>query len=127
LTHAIHRFNGIASPMNAASTATELEYQFRKSDIRALVTCMPLLKTALEAAKAVSLPHDRIFIMDVPGFERKGAFPNLEELIMEGENLSELEPQVFSKGQGARQVAYLCYSSGTSGLPVRCRPSLLLK
>ena len=41
------------------------------------------------------------------------------ELITEGQKLSKLEPLRWSKGQGSRQTAFLCYSSGTSGLPVR--------
>jgi long-subunit acyl-CoA synthetase (AMP-forming) len=120
LVHAIHRFNGIASPINAVSSPTELEYQLRKTEARALVTCVPLLETALAAAKEIALPHDRIFVMDVPGSGKgNGApFTTLEDLVAEGRKLPGLEAQVFAKGQGARQVAFLCFSSGTSGLPV---------
>jgi acyl-CoA synthetase (AMP-forming)/AMP-acid ligase II len=117
LVHAIQRLNGIASTFVAALSAAELEYQYRKSDIKAVFTCMPLLKTALEAAKAISLPEDRVFIMDVPGFDSQGPFATLEDLVKEGRDLPDLEPQIFMTGQGARQIAFLCYSSGTSGLP----------
>ena len=38
---------------------------------------------------------------------------------VKGGKLPGLAPLSFGKGQGARQAAFLCYSSGTSGLPVR--------
>ena len=47
-------------------------------------------------------------------------FKHVDQLIEEGGKLPELEALKWEKGQGARQTAYLCYSSGTSGLPVSC-------
>ncbi|KAK5312933.1 hypothetical protein LTR93_011136 [Exophiala xenobiotica] len=44
-------------------------------------------------------------------------FKLLSQLTERGQNLPELERPQWSKGQGARQTAFLCYSSGTSGLP----------
>lgn len=46
-------------------------------------------------------------------------FKTVGQLIEAGGKLPQLEKQKWEKGQGARQTAYLCYSSGTSGLPVR--------
>ena len=45
-------------------------------------------------------------------------FRTVSELIADGRKLPKLEALKWPKGQGARQTAYLCYSSGTSGLPV---------
>ena len=39
-------------------------------------------------------------------------------MIALGRGQKDLEPLRWEKGQGARQTAFLCYSSGTSGLPV---------
>lgn len=83
-----------------------------------MFTCIPLLENALAAAKAVGIPEDRIFLLPVPGFDKKLPFKTVDDLVEEGKKLPELAPLNWSKGQGARQVAYLCYSSGTSGLPV---------
>lgn len=41
----------------------------------------------------------------------------LDQLLEAGKKLPELEKIKWEKGQGARQTAFLCYSSGTSGLP----------
>ncbi|KAJ4259697.1 hypothetical protein NW762_007628 [Fusarium torreyae] len=117
LTHSVHHLNGIVTPASAAYSAPELEHQLRSSGANALFTCVPLLETALAAAKAVGLPEERIFLLPVPGFESKAPFKTIDDLIAEGKDAPELQPLNWIKGQGARQVAYLCYSSGTSGLP----------
>lgn len=44
-------------------------------------------------------------------------FRTVNDLIAEGKSAPPLEPLRWEKGQGARQTAFLCYSSGTSGLP----------
>ena len=80
---------------------------------------MPLLENALKAAKTAGIPEDRIFLLEVPGFESSSKFTTVDQLIEEGKNLPAREPLKWVTGQGARQTAFLCYSSGTSGLPVR--------
>ncbi|KAF7554173.1 hypothetical protein G7Z17_g3113 [Cylindrodendrum hubeiense] len=116
-THAIHRLSGIVTPASAAYSAPELEHQLRSSGANSLFTCIPLLETALAAAKAVGISNERIFILPMPGFDKKVPFKTIDELVEEGKTLPELPPLNWTAGQGARQVAYLCYSSGTSGLP----------
>ncbi|KAG7291737.1 hypothetical protein NEMBOFW57_001757 [Staphylotrichum longicolle] len=115
--HAVHRLSGIATPANVAYSASELEHQLRSSGAKALFTCVPVLETALKAAKAVGIPEDKIFIMDLPHHSQKPPFKTVDDLVELGHSVPELEPLQWVKGQGARQVAFLCYSSGTSGLP----------
>ncbi|KAL9945749.1 hypothetical protein ACHAQF_006395 [Verticillium nonalfalfae] len=117
LTHAVHRLGGAVTPASAAYSAPELEHQLRSSGAQALFTCEPLLETALKAAKGAGIPNERIFILATPGSTARLPFATLDELIEEGKKLPAVEPLRWAKGQGARQVAYLCYSSGTSGLP----------
>ncbi|RGP63269.1 putative phenylacetyl- ligase [Fusarium sporotrichioides] len=117
MTHAVHRLNGIVTPASAAYSAPELEHQLRSSGANALFTCVPLLEVALQAAKAAGIPEDRIFLLPVPGAESKQPFKTIDDLVAEGTDAPELKPLDWIKGQGERQVAYLCYSSGTSGLP----------
>ncbi len=121
MLHAIHRLSGIATPANVAYSAGELEHQLRSSGAKALFTCVPVLDTALKAAKAVGIPEDKVFIMDVPLHAPKPHFKTVDDLIEIGRSVPDLEPLRWVKGQGARQVAFLCYSSGTSGLPVSLR------
>jgi len=116
-THAVHRLNGIVAPASAAYSASELEHQLRSSGAKALFTCTALLDTARKAAKAAGLSEDNIFIL--PMADDTGSLPHttVDELISQGRQLPPTPPLQWTKGQGARQVAYLCYSSGTSGLP----------
>lgn len=116
---AIHRVNGIATPANVAYSAEELEHQLKSSGAKALFTCVPVLGTALKAAKAAGIPEDKIFLMDLPQSPQKPGFKTVDDLVELAQSVPDLEPVVWCAGQGARQPAYLCYSSGTSGLPVR--------
>lgn len=121
IAYGVHRLSGIVTPANAAYSAEELQHQLVSSGARGLVTCMPLLETALRAAKGAGISEEHVFIVDLPGLEGKHdrKFATVEELIAEGSRLTELEALKWVRGQGARQPAFLSYSSGTSGLPVR--------
>ncbi|KAL8996791.1 MAG: hypothetical protein Q9169_003760 [Polycauliona sp. 2 TL-2023] len=122
LSWAIHRLSGISSPANAVYSASELEYQLRSSRSKALFTCLPLLPTALEAASKCNIPRNKVFLLQVPKDIAGSQDPpkdikTVDQLIQEGADLPHLEDLRWEKGQGARQTAFLCYSSGTSGLP----------
>ncbi|RKL35783.1 hypothetical protein BFJ72_g8483 [Fusarium proliferatum] len=117
--YGVHRLNGIATPANAAYSSDELTHQLKASGAKALVTCTPLLEVALEAAKNVGIPFENIYLFDIPRAEPTSSFKHtsVEGLINEGSKLQELERLQWVQGQGARQTAFLCFSSGTSGLP----------
>ena len=126
LAWASHRLGGLQSPANAAYSAAELEFQLKDAKAKCLFTCLPLLKTAQEAAKKVGIPDNRIYILELPevftgGLKTPKGFKTVNDLIQEGQKLPKLESLQWSKGEGARRTAFLCYSSGTSGLPV-CFP-----
>ncbi|KAF2846727.1 phenylacetyl-CoA ligase-like protein [Plenodomus tracheiphilus IPT5] len=120
LAWATHRLGGLQTPANAAYSAAELEYQLKNSGAKALFTCVPLLATAREAAKNSGIPENRIYILEVPE-QLVGKTPSgmktVDDFIREGQKLERLEPLILQKGDGAKRTAFLCYSSGTSGLP----------
>jgi acyl-CoA synthetase (AMP-forming)/AMP-acid ligase II len=111
------------TPANAVYSALELKHQLLSAGAQALFTCIPLLETAIQAASGAGIPKDKVFIMPMPDLLETGntslPFITLDELVLEGRLLPKLEPLRWNRGQGARQTAFLCYSSGTSGLPVR--------
>lgn len=117
VAYAVHRLNGIVTPANAAYSVPELTHQLKSSGAKALFVGVPQLQIGLEAAKAAGLPKDKIWIMGLPGLESADGFVSVEDLILEGTKLGKLDALKWSNGQGARQVSFLCYSSGTSGLP----------
>lgn len=122
LAWATHRLGGIQTPANAAYSAPELEHQLRDSGAKCLFTCLPLLDIAEAACRKVGIPENRIYILEMPevataGFSGKG-YKTANDLINEGAKLSKLESIKLNPGDGAKRTAFLCYSSGTSGLPV---------
>jgi acyl-CoA synthetase (AMP-forming)/AMP-acid ligase II len=131
LAWATHRLGGVQSPANAQYSVDEVVYQLKDSEAKCIFTCIPLLQATIEAAVKVGIPKNRIYILEMPAVLLGGAkaegFTTLSDLVARGKKLPELEPLKWSKGEGARRAAFLCYSSGTSGLPVRysTRPLLL--
>lgn len=123
LSWAVHQLGGLVSPANAAYSAAELKYQLLDSKAKALFTCLPLLQTALEAASLAGLPKDRIYLLEVPaqltpGVKAPAQFKTVSQFIEEGKSLPKAERLNWAAGEGSRRTAFLCYSSGTSGLPV---------
>ncbi|KAF2743311.1 phenylacetyl-CoA ligase-like protein [Sporormia fimetaria CBS 119925] len=122
LAWATHRLGGIQTPANAVYNASELEYQLKNSKAKALFTCLPLLQTAREAAQRVGIPPNRIYILELPkeytGDQKvPDGMKTVDDLMREGAKLPRLEPLKWEQGHGAKRTAFLCYSSGTSGLP----------
>lgn len=117
---AILRLNGVSTPANAVYNAEELANQLRSSGAQALFTVLPLLEVALRAAELAGIQRARVFLCEMPG-DNNDSYPRdimtLSQLIEKGKSLPELEELRWIPGQGARQTAFLCYSSGTSGLP----------
>ncbi|KAH8819830.1 acyl-CoA synthetase [Xylogone sp. PMI_703] len=122
LTSAAHYLDGIATMANAAYSAPELIHQIKSSQAKCIFTCGSLLQTATQAASQTGIPKNRIYILEVGNTtadERRACreYKTVDQLIETGKSLSPIKRSQWTKGQGARQCAYLCYSSGTSGLP----------
>ncbi|EMC94019.1 hypothetical protein BAUCODRAFT_36488 [Baudoinia panamericana UAMH 10762] len=123
LAWAVQRLGGILTCVNAAYNAAELEYQLKDSGAQAIFTCLPLLETTMTATKKASIPKEKVFIMElapsVTGNLTNQGHKTCESLITAGAKLSAIPPSdtKWSAGEGARRCAFLCYSSGTSGLP----------
>lgn len=118
LAWAAHRLGGLQTPANAAYSAPEVAYQLVNSRAQCLFISAPQLETALQAADEAKLPRNRIFMLEIPGTPSPEGYKTVNQLIAEGSKLPKLEPLNWSQGEGARRAAFLCYSSGTSGLPV---------
>jgi 4-coumarate--CoA ligase len=103
---------GVISPANPTYTVEELAFQLRNSEAKALATQLPLLPLARAAAKKVGLPEDRIVLI---GDERdqSGSFKHFTSIRNISGTVRFRRPRVDPK----RDVAFLVYSSGTTGLP----------
>ena len=123
LNLAISRCNAISTPANITYTADEIATQLIKSKAQALFTCLPLLNIALRAARTAGIPPNKVYLCDVYGApavpeNHRRHHKTLNRLVADGSSLPELEAQRWQKGQATTQIAFLVYSSGTTGLPV---------
>lgn len=103
---------GIPSPANPGYTANELAFQLKNAGAKALVTQNPFLSVALEAAKQVEIPHDRIILL---GDERDPSmkFKHFSSI----RNTAGTSRYRRTKLKPKDDLAILVYSSGTTGHP----------
>ncbi|OXV10990.1 hypothetical protein Egran_01251 [Elaphomyces granulatus] len=103
---------GVISPANPLYTVDELAFQLKNSRARAVVTQIPMLRVAREAAKRVGIPEDRVILMgdDRDPEGRAKHFTSIR-------NTSGTSRYIKSKVNPKTDVAFLAYSSGTTGLP----------
>ena len=105
-----HWAGGIISPANPGYTTEELAFQLRDAGAKGLVTQKPFLKTALEAAKQVGIPEDRVILM---GDERDAKFKHFSSV----RNIAGTNRYRRTKLNPKEDLAFLVYSSGTTGHP----------
>ncbi|KAF9816914.1 hypothetical protein IEO21_03788 [Rhodonia placenta] len=110
----VHSLLYIATPfalLSAHSTAFELTHGLRTADVTRLFVQPRLLQTALQAAKEVGLPEDRIYILG-------GSPPGRKSF---GEAIDDVRarkiPRIPVRPAKRDTLAYLVFSSGTTGLP----------
>ncbi|KAJ5260566.1 hypothetical protein N7478_012171 [Penicillium angulare] len=103
---------GVVSPANPSYSVDELGFQLQDNGTSAIATSKACLPAVTGAAKKIGLSFDRIIIL---GDERDsdGQFQHFDQLTA---------PSVFPKINRVRvnpltDLAFLVYSSGTTGLP----------
>lgn len=108
-----HYAGGVVSPANPAYTADELAFQLKDSGAKALVTQAPQIPIAREACQKVGIPENRIILL---GEEKdpSGGFKHFTSI----RNISGTQRFRRTKvASPADDLAFLVYSSGTTGLP----------
>ncbi|KAH6916916.1 phenylacetyl-CoA ligase [Coprinopsis sp. MPI-PUGE-AT-0042] len=112
---AVHTLGGIITPSNPSYTVSELEYTLTATKAKVIVTHPTCLKTAKEAAKAAGLPSSAIVLIDSRG--PKG-FTTTDELVRFGSTERDFYEEIRLKpGEARTKLAFLCFSSGTTGKP----------
>lgn len=112
MTWGTHWAGGIVSPANPGYSAEELAFQLKDSGAKALVTQWAVLDTARKAAKEVGIADDHIILI---GDKRdpEGRFKHFSSV----RNTSGATKYRRAKINPEKDLAFLVYSSGTTGLP----------
>ncbi|ERT03076.1 uncharacterized protein SPSK_08924 [Sporothrix schenckii 1099-18] len=125
---------GIFSGANPSYVARELAYQLRDSGAKFVITAANSLATTLEAADAVGLPHDRIYVLDAvpdpPSDVVSTENPPKQTLpdggasgvrhwldLLQGNHRRALVWDWVEPTDPATTTCALNYSSGTTGMP----------
>lgn len=106
---------GSASTANPTYTAEELAFQMKDSRVRGIVTQMAMLPTVLEAAKSIGLPTDRIILLG-DARDPTGKVKHFTEIHVAPGLLAPLSSR-RPRLDPSTDIAFLVYSSGTTGLP----------
>ena len=105
---------GVACPANPLYTVGELTHQLRSSGAKALATQLPLLATAREAAEAAGIPPERILLVgDARDGDATGRVRHYSAL----RSTAYCGRYAPARIRPREDLAFLVYSSGTTGLP----------
>lgn len=106
--HAIVGSGAILAPTSAALTALELNAQLKTSEARIIIVHSSLLSTAEKATKGTSIEH--LILLD--GSSPKSGQPTCEQI---ASIFSSAPLSAVSSAEAVDKVAFICFSSGTSG------------
>lgn len=97
------------TPANPAYSVNEIAHQLRDSHSRGIVTTIHSLERVREAARIVGLPYERILL-----FGQTSVMGHVTWRSFLGQRHAEL---TASRIDPSKYLAFICYSSGTTGLP----------
>lgn len=106
------------SGANPSFTPAELAYQIQATKASLLVTHPDTLSVALSALQTAKLPTDRVVVFDgeSPSSTKK-TYPTVQDLIDQGLSTPAFRDRKLSPGEGKTKIAFLNFSSGTTGRP----------
>ncbi|CAN9410606.1 unnamed protein product [Alternaria alternata] len=113
ITWGCHWAGGILSPANPNYTVEELAFQLKDSGAKALVTQLPYIKNAQEAAKQVGIPLDRVIVMG----DQKDPSYKVKHFTSIVNTAGTSRWRRTKATNPSEDLAFLVYSSGTTGHP----------
>ncbi|KDR85394.1 hypothetical protein GALMADRAFT_234245 [Galerina marginata CBS 339.88] len=115
---AVHTLGGIITPANPSYTADELKYQLSVTGAKVIAVHPDCLSTARSAAHACGLSDTALFLLDSSPSSIGSKMPTIEQLIALGAGKGENYKAIcFKPGEARTAIAFLSFSSGTTGKP----------
>ncbi|KAI8614652.1 hypothetical protein BC830DRAFT_1126438 [Chytriomyces sp. MP71] len=109
------RAGATLSPINPTYTVDEVSFQLQDSKAKFLFVHPKFLEVAKAAATKAGIPLSKIMLLNEPGLDFFVEFKTVDALV------ANPGPKRVSTSFTAKEIAehpaYLCYSSGTTGLP----------
>ncbi|TFK77290.1 phenylacetyl-CoA ligase [Pluteus cervinus] len=114
---AVHTLGAVVTPANPGYTVKELVFQLKATSASLLICHSACLKTAQEAAKEAGLSASRVIVVNRDGGPLSGVH-TLEDLVVFGKSQStSYKERRFVPGEAKKKLAFLSFSSGTTGTP----------
>jgi 4-coumarate--CoA ligase len=116
----------ISRGANPEFTSDELLYQLRETKASVMIVHPETLDAALSAAEAYGISPERIILFDgkSPSIHASN-YPTVGDLVQQG--LSKADPAFVERrlqpGEAKTKLAFLSFSSGTTGKPKVLSPS----
>ncbi|OAA82384.1 4-coumarate-CoA ligase 2 [Akanthomyces lecanii RCEF 1005] len=118
--HGVIRAGGVPAVSSPGANEAEMRHALRTVRSR-FVLCAPgdTLAVVRAAARSEGIDEKRIFVFaDEEDRAEDGAFVSLSALVEEGTRMGRIEAVGLPRGKTNAEVpAFLCFSSGTTGLP----------
>lgn len=106
------------STANPTYNVQELQYQLTTVKTTLLFAHHAVAEAALQASKLAGIPSDRVIIFGSGAKARNLPNVTLQELINEGlANGPSFRERQLAPGEAKTKLAFLCFSSGTTGKP----------
>ncbi|KAG1879094.1 hypothetical protein F4604DRAFT_1579408 [Suillus subluteus] len=113
---AAHRLGAAVSGANPLFTVDELVYQINTVKAAVIITHPDSLNVALASAHAAGVPADRVILFDIEGVTTQ--MVTVQVLVSQGlASVPNFTERKLAPGEGKTKVAFLNFSSGTTGRP----------
>ncbi|KXN84605.1 4-coumarate--CoA ligase 3 [Leucoagaricus sp. SymC.cos] len=118
VTWAVHQLGGIISGANPDFSTNELFYQLQATKATVLIVHPDGLTVAEEAAKKHGLSSDRILVFNTAANASGIGKITVEDMVHLGRtHAPAFEERKLKPGEGKTKLAFLSFSSGTTGRP----------
>ncbi|KAM6501710.1 phenylacetyl-CoA ligase [Amanita muscaria] len=115
---AAHRVGGSVALVNPSLTEDEIAYHFQLAMPALVISFVEVYDLVLKAASNVDIPKTNIIVLDNDGNATStSTVPTIAKLINEGMSFPPIEDTALAPREARIKMAFLCFSSGTTGKP----------